>query len=73
VGEIERPSTGEHGVGERGGFAAVEPTQVGGHEERGHLIVGDLAGGIPGGQGQPLGGLEAPSVPLSRDQAGREH
>jgi hypothetical protein len=73
VGEIERPPAGEHRVGERRRLLAVESAEERRHEEGGHLVVRDLAGGVGTGQLPPLGRLDPSAVPLSGDQAGREH
>ena len=34
-----------HGQRERGGFGGVQPAKINGHEQRGHLVIGNFSGG----------------------------
>ena len=51
--------------------AAIEPAEVDGHQERGHLVVGDLAARIAEHQLGELRGRELPAVALALDHLGR--
>ncbi len=73
VREIEPVAAQQHRVGERGGFRAVEATEKARHEERGHLIVGDVTLGVGQGERAPLAGIDPAAIALSLDQAMCEH
>ena len=71
--EIERRAAREHRLGERGRLAGVEPAHVGGHQERGHLVVGHIARGVRGDERAPLGIAQTLSVALPFDEPGNDH
>ena len=57
---LEPVAAVQHGLGERRGFGAIEPAEEARHEERRHLVVGDVALGVGKGERAPFPGLDAP-------------
>ena len=71
--EIERLAAAQHRFGERERLVAVEPAEEARHQERGHLIVRHVAGGVRVGERAELARVDPPPVPLPLDQPKREH
>ena len=58
----------DHRVGEREGLGADQAAEVDGHQERGDLVVGDLAARVPEHELRDLLGGELAAVALALDQ-----
>jgi hypothetical protein len=71
--EVEARPGSEHRFGEGRGLRAVEPLEEAGHEERGHLVIGHVAGGVRHDERAPFAGLQPPAVTFPLDQPVRQH
>jgi hypothetical protein len=69
--EVEPVAGGDHGLGEGLGLPPGEAAQVAGHEEGGHLVVGQLAGGVGEHERAQVGGVDLAAVPLAGDDVDR--
>jgi hypothetical protein len=45
VGKFQDVAGIAHGESERGGLGGVQTAKINGHEQRGHLVVGNFSGG----------------------------
>ena len=70
---VTHVAAAEHRLGERVRLGAIEPPEKARHEERGHLVVRDVPGGVGIGERPPFAGVDAAAVPLPFDQAQSEH
>jgi hypothetical protein len=73
VVEAQPVAAREHRVGERRGLGAVEPAEVDGHEQRGHLVVRHGAARVRVGERPPLGRGDATAVALALDEFEHRH
>ena len=73
LGALEGVAAAQHGVGERCRLAAIEAAEEARHEERGHLVVGDVPVGIGQRERAPFAGLDVATVALPFDQPVCEH
>ncbi len=62
-----------HGEHERAGFGLSQAAKIDGHQEGGHLVVRDLAGGIGGDGLLDLGRVKVLTVPLRLDEGEEIH
>ena len=68
--ELDRLAAADHRVGERERLRAREPLEVDRHQERGELVVGDLAAGVGEHELGELVRVELLAVPLALDELG---
>ena len=71
--QVELVAGGDHGLGQGLGLAPGEPAQVPGHQERGHLVVGQLLAGVGEHEVAQLVAGDLATVPLAGDQVDRPH
>ena len=67
---VERLARLDERLRQRVGLGAGEPPEVDGHAPRGHLVVGDLAGGVARHESHDLLSRVLPAVPLPLDEVG---
>ncbi len=73
AGKIEPVARGEHGVGEGGQFLRRKAAEEHRHREGGHLVIGNLAGGVGRDQVAPFLRGELAAVALAFDQTRNNH
>ena len=73
MAQLERPAAPQHAFHQRDGLVLGEAAKEDGHEERGHLIVGEPAGGQVAREGVPLFGCDVTAVTLSLDEVAQRH
>ena len=62
-GQVEPVAGGDHGLGQGLGLGPGEPAQVPGHQERRHLVVGQLLAGVGEHEVAQLAGRRSPRRP----------
>ena len=73
VAQLEAISAQQHRIGEGGGLGAIEAAKETGHQQRRHLVIGNVSLGVGERHGAPLARLDPASVALTLDQAMCEH
>ena len=63
----------QHGFGKRGEFGAGKAANPGGHQPRGHLIIGNFVAGVGGNKVVDLFAGVFPGIPLFSDQVNGAH
>jgi hypothetical protein len=69
VSQLQRITAAEHRVGEGVGLAAIETAEKARHEERRHLVVGNMPRCVGVCEGTPLAGLDVSTITFALDES----